>query len=446
MLCRNETERYGAAVAGAPDSQTGPGLFDETLSVSQLARRVQAALDSSFTDDIWVEGEISNLKKSAAGHVYFRLVEPAESAAPPVAAVDVVLFDTTRRAVNAVLRRSSGVKMVDGIRVRLRGTLDFYPPQGRLQIRMTGIDPVYTLGALVAERERTLAALASEGLLDRNSRLDLPAVPLRLGLVTAKGSAAFADFIHELDSSGFSFHVALAPAAVQGRAAGRSVVAALNHLGDLDLDAIALVRGGGDRGDLATFDNEVIARSIASCPVPVLVGIGHELDSTVADRVAHTSLKTPTACAAVFVHRVAEFVAALDRSWTAITGAALSATDRPAQQLTGRAHALRSGVRHHLRSRAAGIDAPTSRLAPRAHRALDRAEHRMAEHELRRRALDPNRLLERGWSLTLTSERRTIRSVGEVEPGSGLVTVLADGEVRSTVTSVGGGSPDEGSR
>ncbi len=417
-------------------AQPGPGLFDETLSVSQLARRLQEALSSSFPDEVWVEGEISNLTRSGAGHVYFRLVEPSELGAPPVAAMDVVLFDSTRRAVNAVLRRNGGVRMADGVRVRIRGAVDFYPPQGRLQIRMTGIDPVYTLGVLAAERERVLAALASEGLLERNGRLTVPEVPLRLGLVTAKGSAAFADFVHELDQSGFAFRVTFVAVAVQGRGAEPSVVAALEMLGTLDLDVIALVRGGGDRSDLAAFDSEAIARSIARSPFPVWTGIGHEVDRTVADRVAHTSLKTPTACAATLVRQIADFVAGIDESWATIAGAARLATDRPAHQLTGRAHALRAGVRHHLRGRVTQIEGAASRLAPRARSALDRAEQRLAHHENRRRTLDPRRLLERGWTLTLTPEHRAVRSVGDLGPGSLLLTVLADGEVHSAVTEI----------
>lgn len=429
---------YGAAVpAAAASGQPGPGLFDETLSVSQLARRVQGALAAHFSDAVWVEGEISNLTRSRSGHVYFRLVEPSELGAPPVAAVDIVLFDANRRTVNATLRRSGGVKMADGIRVRLRGEIDFYPPQGRLQLRMTGIDPVYTLGLLAAERGRVLATLASEGLVERNGRLALATVPLRIGLVTARTSAAYADFVHELDQSGFGFRVSLLAVEVQGQRSERAVVAALRKLGELDLDAIALVRGGGDRSDLATFDSEAIARSIASSPLPVLVGIGHKVDRTVADEVAHTSLKTPTACAAMLVRRVGEFVAGIDDRWAAITGATRLATDRSAHHLTGRAHALRTGVRHHLRSRATEVEVAGSRLAPGARRALDRADQRLTDREHHRRSLDPRRLLERGWTLTLTPGRRAVRSVEGLSPGSELITVLADGEARSTVTEIG---------
>jgi exodeoxyribonuclease VII large subunit len=137
-----------------------------TLTVSQLAAGIDAALASWFAGEIWVQGEISSLKRSSAGHVYFQLVERETGQARADASIDVALFDAARRYVNSQLTAAGGVRMTDGMQVRIRGRLELYAPQGRVQLRMSGIDPAFTLALLLTERERVLGVLAADGLLD----------------------------------------------------------------------------------------------------------------------------------------------------------------------------------------------------------------------------------------------------------------------------------------
>ena len=159
-----------------------------------------------------------------------------------------------------------------------------------------------------------LRQLEAEGLLRANAVHELPEVPLRIGLVTSAASAAYHDFLDELDASGFAFRVGVCDVRVQGANAPRRVVWALRRLARIAsaFDAVVLVRGGGSRADLAPFDSDDVARAIAAMPLPVLTGIGHEIDRSVADEVAHTASKTPTASAQVLIERVMEFVYRLD--------------------------------------------------------------------------------------------------------------------------------------
>ncbi len=172
---------------------------EPTLRVSQLTDALSTALAVCFPDEVWVQGEISSLRRASSGHVYFELIEPGAPGAPAVAKVAVALFATDKAVVNAILKRVGGVRMTDGLEIRLRGRLAFYGPQGQVQLKMTSIDPAYTLGRLASERERVLAALALEGLLERNAGVALAPRPWRIGLVTSADSAAEADFVHELD-------------------------------------------------------------------------------------------------------------------------------------------------------------------------------------------------------------------------------------------------------
>jgi exodeoxyribonuclease VII large subunit len=260
------------------------------------------------------------------------------------------------------------------------------------------------------------------------------------------------------------------------------VAAAIRTLGRRDVDVVLVVRGGGARSDLATFDTEVVARAIATCPRPVLTGLGHEVDRSVADEVAHVALKTPTACAGDLIARVRQFRAELSRVWDAIGHAAagrlaaadrsLAASTRQAARVTRRSvDAEEAGLRraaqalarqsrlaattsyalvdHDARRTAAAsirllahhssaLNASGQRLARRAPASARQAGRHLDAVDARVRALDPARTLARGWSITRTLDGHAVRSAGELAPGDTMVTSFVDGEVRSRVEEVDG--------
>ncbi|MGV3760197.1 MAG: exodeoxyribonuclease VII large subunit [Actinomycetota bacterium] len=451
---------------------------EPTFSVGELSDAIGQAVRATFRDEVWVRGEIHDLSRPASGHVYLTLVEEREDGSR--AQLSVMLSAANKVAVNRALTRAGGaVRMVDGTEVRIRGRLDWYGPRGQLQLRMTAIDPAYTLGQLEVARAQLLARLREEGLLERQPALVLPPVPLRIGLVTSRGSAAEADFLDELRRSGLAFHVLSVDVRVQGTGAPRSVARGIASVAGRACDVIAVVRGGGARTDLAAFDDELVARTIARCPVPVLVGVGHETDRSVADDVAHRSEKTPTACAQLLVARVADHLGRVEDAWTVIARlaqrdlavhdaalrqhgrrtvrgverclgeadqrlsgvagrarrAGLVATARSEQRLGRDLGRLRGATRVQLRDAAAALAGAEQRLVNRLPRVLDDAERVISSTEARVRALDPQRALARGWSITTGADGRAVRSTADVRPGERLVTRLADGEVRSTVDS-----------
>jgi exodeoxyribonuclease VII large subunit len=449
---------------------------EPTYSVGELADAIGNAVRASFRDEVWVRGEIHDLSRPASGHVYLTLVEDRPDGGK--ATISVMLSAANKVAVNRALTRAGGaVRMVDGTEVRIRGRLDWYAPRGQLQLRMTAIDPAYTLGQLEMARAELLARLEAEGLLGRNGALPLPLVPLRIGLVTSRDSAAEADFLDELTRSGLSFQVIAVDVRVQGSGAPRNIASGIASAAARGCAVIAVVRGGGARTDLAAFDHELVARAIARCPVPVVTGIGHEIDRAVADDVAHTVAKTPTAAAQLLVERVGEYLGRAQHLWSVIARA--SQRELAAHDDAVRAHAHRAnrsvraalgGASHRLdaqvtRVRRAGdvatsrahqrlerdlgrltgtarvkvrdadalLAASTRRLALRAPRAVVEAERELGTVEARVRALDPERALARGWSITRTADGRVVRAASEVATGDTLVTQLGAGEVRSTV-------------
>jgi exodeoxyribonuclease VII large subunit len=420
-----------------------PPRGEPSFTVAQLGTLIHGAMQQIFPDDLWVEGEISNLTRSRAGHVYFDLIEPVTPGNPSNARLSVVLFSQTKQIVNNQLKRQNVGRLGDGMAVRIRAAVDYYPPQGRLQLRMTGIDPRYILATMAAERDALIQRLHTEGLVAQNKQLPIPLVPIRVGLVTSAVSAAAGDFLMELDSTGFGFQVVAVDSRVQGDLAPDALVAGLRTLYRESVDVIALIRGGGSRGDLSVFDNETLARTIAVSPVPVWTGIGHEMDSSVADVVAHTHYKTPTAVAAALGQRVSGFVRHTEDQWAtivAMAGAQLShatkhlSTSARRGSLAGRESLTLAD--HRLGTRADAIPKLASRIVRDAGTSLDHVEARV-------KAADPAVLLARGWSITRTTDGRVLRSVDDVSSGDTIVTALADGAVISNVSLTDPKDPDD---
>jgi exodeoxyribonuclease VII large subunit len=404
-----------------------------TFTVGELNSVIAEALVAAFAAPVWVRGEIQQLHTSGNGHTYFELVEKDPRRHRVRAVLRVALFRGDRPAINRALREVPGVTLADGVEVRIRGRVDYYPPSGRLQLVMTGVDPVFTVGRLAADRERLLGLLAAEGVLRANAEHEVALVPLRVGLVTSRASAAYHDFVHQLDASGYAFRVACADVRVQGAGSARRIAYALARLGAADFDVVALVRGGGARSDLAPFDDEALARAIVGMPVPVLTGIGHEIDRTVADEVAHTACKTPTAVAVLLVDRVDEYCTGLSRLGRHVVARARGGCIVARQQIREAAGRIHRVVPRSLAGQREIVGGRAERLEERARRALRDESARIDAAGARLRALDPRRVLERGYTITRAADGTVVRGAAAVAVGDELCTETADGVIASRV-------------
>ncbi len=433
-------------------------MNQSTLTVGELCTLIRAVIEETMPDDFWVEGEISGLHRARNGHVYFDLIEPGEDpGASPAATLPVVLFRDTRDRVNRLLKRHGDpIRMSDGVSVRIQGRVDYYPPSGRVQLRMSSIDPTFTLGRLTAHRDALLAALSAEGVLRANAARSLVPVPLRVGLVTSVGSAAYADISKVFERSGFAFTVVEVDTPVQGAGVEVQVAAAIRAADSAGVDVLLVARGGGSKTDLAVFDHERVARAITSARVPVVTGIGHDIDRSVADEVAHTSTTTPTAAAQFVVGRVEDWLDRLadrethlvaagrravqraeQRLETVRSGVAVltrNVLDRSDRQLTSRCGRLVRTARSVERRALGQIARGVARLEVAQRHGLTVAERRVDAAAAQVRALDPAGALARGWSITRDGDGRVVRSAAAVEPGDAVTTQLVDGVLTSTIT------------
>lgn len=406
----------------------------ENYTVTELMTATADAIKDRLGGAVWVDGEISGPRESR-GHFYFDLVDRDEKGVVS-AKVPVALWSRTRSRVDQKLRDAGTVRLEEGVKVRIRGPLELWLAGGRLQLSMQDIDPAFTLEALESERERVLALLRAENLIDRNRMLSLPAMPLHIALITADESAAQADFMHSLVESQLPWRVSFLDSKVQGAGAERTIAAALRTAQRLGVDVIALVRGGGSRLDLAVFDHELVARTIALSSIPVFTGIGHEIDTSVADVVAHTANKTPTACAEALIDIALDVVNRSEIAWADIAEIVTSTLADERERLSRSARHAAMGARTRLTVERHRMTSTTSRLSRSIDTSLKSEKQALELFTARLRAVDPVQTLARGWSITRTADGTVVRRSADVAPGDTLVTTVADGTITSTATDI----------
>jgi exodeoxyribonuclease VII large subunit len=440
----------------APSAPASPRIFQ----VSELLRAARLTLESRFTD-VRVEGEISGLKRSGNGHLYFALKDDG-------GLLDCVVY----------AREASRLKfqVEEGMAVRARGRLTLYEARGRFQMTVAELEPTGA-GALALAFEQLKQKLAAEGLFETGRKRALPFVPRRLGVVTSPTGAVIRDIVRVAHRR-FPVPILLAPTPVQGDGAAPSIAAALRRLAAVpDVDVIIVARGGGSLEDLWAFNEEIVARAIFACRVPVISAVGHETDFTIADFVADVRAPTPSAAAERAVPVLADLrgeLALLCRRAGRATTEALRARrhllerargrlgdprrllDQRRQLLDEQAERARRTLARRLAAAHQGLRALEVRLS-RAHphrrileqrHALLALRHRLevaARRELSRRrhvveasrakldALSPLNVLERGFSLVQRADGHLLTDAADAKPGDALRVRLRRGEVSVSV-------------
>ena len=423
-----------------------PAAAPRVWAVGALARAASEALQARF-NPVAVRGEVSGFSRAASGHCYF------------------ALKDETGQLRCAMFRRAAA--LLDfaprkGDQVELRGRLTVYEPRGDLQLVVESMARAGQ-GALFEQFLRLKARLQAEGLFDDARKRPLPAMPRGIGLVTSPGAAALHDVLTALARRAPHVPVLLAPAAVQGAGAPGQLCAALQKLAALaragadaapPIDVILLVRGGGSIEDLWAFNDEPLARAIAASPVPVVSGVGHESDFTIADFVADLRAPTPTAAAELACAPREQWLAGLDAQAARLALALRRQLDGQAQRIdwlagrlgrpaapvaAGRARLERAAARlaHaaalRLERERARLQRLTERLPPALARPRQAARERLRRAELRLSALDPRRVLERGYAWLENASGQPLTRAAQARPGQSVAATLADGQVDMTV-------------
>ena len=386
------------------------------LTVTELTRRLKGAVEPAFLD-VWVSGEVGNLRRQSSGHVYFGLKDAEAS-------VDAVLWASSARKVKFDLR--------DGTEVVARGRIEIYAPRGRYQLVVQEVEP-RGAGARALALQQLRERLAAEGLLDQARKRPLPFLPACIGVATSTSGAALQDFLRVVHGRFPGARVVVAGCRVQGDGAAATVIAALRLLVDFGVDVAVVTRGGGSADDLWEFNDEALARAIAACPAPVVSAVGHEVDVSVADLVADVRAATPTHAAEVVVPVRDDLLASL----SALRGRLVRAEGNALGERRRVLRALRaelSDPRRVLSDQRRRLDEALHRVAAWSSSTFRRESMRVAGLAARLEPANVGRILTRGFALALR-DGRPLRSSREAAPGDPVRVVLGEGWLDARVES-----------
>lgn len=431
--------------------------MNRALSLFELNSLVREAIEEYVTDEYWVEAELASAHESG-GHCYMELIQKEDGSNTPIARASARCWRSTWALLKPHFERETGQTLRGGLKVLLQVYPQFHENFGFSWI-VTDIDPTYTLGDMARRRQEIIRRLKEEGVFDLNKELELPLFAQHIAVISSDSAAGYGDFCKQLSENkqGFKFAVELFSAVMQGEQVEQTVIAALNEINERreDFDCVVIIRGGGSTSDLSGFDTLALAENVANFPLPVITGIGHDRDESVLDMVSHTRVKTPTAAAAFLIEhlqdvysliveaeegvircvtdrlqkerlRIDRLIELLPKQLAAFLTAQHARLGRLIELLPRQTAACLIGQRGNL-------DLLAATMRGVLERRMLQENHRMELLEHRADAVNPEKLLQRGYSIT-RSNGRVVRSPEQLKAGDEIETTMEKGTIKSVVT------------
>ena len=407
----------------------------ESITLLELNGRVKSTLQFEMPDAYWVQAEISSISPSGQGHCYLELVQKDASGRTFLAKAKANIWRGTWLKLKPYFEAETGETLKVGMKVLLQVTVTFHEVYG-YSLVVQDIDPTYTMGDMARRRKEILEQLAKDGVIGLNRELEIPVLPNRIAVISSATAAGWGDFRNQLSGNiyGFCFYVRLFPALMQGDDVECSVIQALDAVAARrdDFDIVVIIRGGGAVSELSCFDSYNLAYNIANFPLPVITGIGHDRDDTVADVVAHTKVKTPTAAAEFIINRIFDTASVLEeqtrRMSDAVSGR-MNAENMRIERLSQKLPSLFAVLRTRQEQVLEKLDI---KMQNGVRNMFTVQNHKLEIMEKSLAAADPVIILKRGYSLTRVGER-VVRSASGLKKGNLLTTSFADGTVESEI-------------
>ncbi len=452
----------------------------DSLSLKDYLASVRLAVSCHVEAEVWVRAEISELKVNGSGHCYLTLIEKEESGRMNVCAkASAIIWANLYNMMAPMFESVTQQPLQRGMSVLVRVSPNFHEAYG-FSLIISDIDPTFTLGDMARRRQEVIDRLKADGVWDMNRELPFPQLPQRVAVISSKTAAGFGDFTNQLDNNarGFKFYWHLFPAIMQGEGAPSSIIAALDAVySHIELfDVVVIVRGGGASADMLAFDDYDLTACCAQFPLPIISGVGHERDTCVLDLVAWQRCKTPTAVGAMLVDCMEQAYAHLEDAALSLSNGArqllqneksrlatahvlvtktvpltlatekskltsLCATLRVAvsnncktaeNRLLNSAAELKSAVRLATQSAESRVDSLVPRLSLASRALLVTQQSKMELLAQKVNLLSPQKLLEKGYSLTLKNGK-IVRSANDLDKGDRVETIFADGRRSSIV-------------
>ncbi len=389
---------------------------DQAISLYGLTTLIRRTIDQGLPSAYIVVAEIQSLSVNRSGHAYLDLVEKSEGGDQIIAQARATIWASQFRMIRAYFESTTGRQLQSGIKIMVKAKVTFHEIYG-LSLNITDILPEYTAGEIAMQRQRTINQLKSEGVFDMNKGLALPRLVQRIAVISSATAAGYGDFVKQLQGNqyGYKFFTTLFEASVQGDGASSSIIQQLDIIAELrdQYDCVAIIRGGGSKTDLACFDQLSICQHVCQFPLPVITGIGHDRDESIADLVANTPLKTPTAVAQFLIDRAHGCEMAVD----------------------AKAAAIMRKVSMVMSGKIAYIDRAWERIVNRIKNRLVQADARLKMVEARIEASSPDKILRRGYTY-ITIDGKPVTSAAQLKPGQKITTIFRDGSATSTVEDI----------
>ena len=411
--------------------------MNEPLTLYELNIQIRDIIEETMSESYWVQAELSDVRENN-GHCYMELIQKDEHSNTPIAKARASCWRNTWMLIRPYFERVTGQPMHSGMKVLLQVHAQFHENYGFSWI-IEDINPEFTIGDMARKRMEIIRQLKEEGVYDLQKELKIPMFAQHIAVVSSETAAGYGDFCDQLASNDFGFHFEthLYPAIMQGEGVEKSVISALNQINEdieqgVPIDVVVIIRGGGATSDLSGFDTLELAENVANFPIPIITGIGHERDESVLDMVSHTRVKTPTAAAALLIEKLMEVWQTVQSLEDRITSVVSEHIKRERQQLEHFSKTIPLQFAMLQQKNQFQLDAITNNLRPLLNRYMMQEIHQLEMLDQRIKALDPQVLLLRGYSITL-HDGKAVRDVKKLKPGDEIETRVAYGIIKSTV-------------
>lgn len=408
----------------------------ESISLSELATKIGQGIKRALPQDYWIVAEISEIQVNRTGHCYLNLIEKPDEESNPVAEMRAIIWANKYRIISSYFEDETGCQLSVGMKIMVLVTVEFHAVYG-ISLCITDINPVYTIGEEEQRRLKIIRQLEEDGVMDMNKSIELPSVIQRIAVISSETAAGYQDFMNQLAENQYKikFKTELFPAFMQGEQTESSIVSQLDCIAqrEADFDAVVIIRGGGSRADLRWFDNYTIANNIAQFPLPIITGIGHDKDLSIADMVAHTSVKTPTAVAEFIIDVCGNFVALIDEQQENLEELVASILDEEREKISDLSSSLMQILKISLLKAENSLSTMQQTLLHVVTKNIIKEKSKIDLLAISLKSRNPEEILQQGYTISTSQDGSIIRSSKNLKKGEKITTHFSDGTICSTI-------------
>ncbi len=410
-------------------------MSENKITLSALNKLIREKTEESFPLPLWISAEILEMQVNRTGHCYMELIEKSDKDDAIVAKNRATVWAYKFGMLRPFFETTTGTQLRPGIKILVKAEVTFHEVYG-LSLNISDIDPSYTLGDMAMKRKEIINKLKASGVMEMNREISFPSVPQSIAVISSETAAGYGDFMDTLHNNNYNFAIdsILFPAVMQGDNAEKSIIRALESIynSDTEFDVVIIIRGGGSQADLDCFNTYDLAMNIAQFPIPILTGIGHDRDETIADMVSHRALKTPTAVAEFLVDVLLEFKHYLENTMEKFQRMVAAILQSKALLVEHAAKNLHHLIQNYLQKEQYILMGFQSSLVSSSKNYFIAGKEFIKNKEKHLELVRPEHVLARGYSITY-SNGKPLTSIDNIKEGDKLVTKISTGEVESVV-------------